>query len=80
MAFKNEHDAGYLSEPIFGRFGSHVGVENGQTRSSIGIKDEHEAKAKIFQKHHEFTVKMASRRDRTSIKNRSKSHLKAVLS
>ena len=29
MAFKNEHDAGYLSEPIFGRFGSHLGVENG---------------------------------------------------
>ena len=29
MAFKNEHDAGYLFEPIFGRFGSHLGVENG---------------------------------------------------
>ena len=28
MAFKNEHDAGYLSEPIFGRFRGDFGVQN----------------------------------------------------
>ena len=33
MAFKNEHDAGYLSEPIFGRFGGDLGVQN---RPKIG--------------------------------------------
>ena len=33
MAFKNEHDAGYLSESIFGRFGGDLGVQN---RPKIG--------------------------------------------
>ena len=33
MAFKNEHDAGYLSEPIFGRFWSDFGIQN---RPKIG--------------------------------------------
>ena len=33
MAFKNEHDAGYLSEPIFGRFRGDLGVQN---RPKIG--------------------------------------------
>ena len=33
MAFKNEHDAGYLSEPIFGRFWDDFGVQN---RPKIG--------------------------------------------
>ena len=33
MAFKNEHDAGYLSEPIFGRFWDDFGVQN---RAKIG--------------------------------------------
>ena len=28
MAFKNEHDAGYLSEPIFGQFWDDFGVQN----------------------------------------------------
>ena len=28
MAFKNEHDAGYLSESIFGRFGGDLGIQN----------------------------------------------------
>ena len=33
MAFKNEHDAGYLSEPIFGRFWDDFGLQN---RPKIG--------------------------------------------
>ena len=33
MAFKNEHDAGYLSEPIFGRFWGDFEVQN---RPKIG--------------------------------------------
>ena len=33
MAFKNEHDHGYLSEPIFGRFWDDFGVQN---RPKIG--------------------------------------------
>ena len=33
MAFKTEHDAGYLSEPIFGRFWSDFGIQN---RPKIG--------------------------------------------
>ena len=37
MAFKNEHDAGYLSEPIFGRFGSHLGVENGAKIGPLSV-------------------------------------------
>ena len=28
MAFKTEHDAGYLSEPLFGRFWSDFGIQN----------------------------------------------------
>ena len=71
IPFRTDFDP--ILEPSGGRKWS-------QNRSAIGIKNDHEAKAKIFQKHCVFTVKMASRKDRKSIKNRSKSYLKTVWS
>ena len=84
MAFKNEHDAGYLSEPIFGRFGSHLGSRKwSQNRSFIGLKSDHDIKTRVFvltNKHQWFLHIFGHRGVRKSIKNRSNSCLKAVLS
>ena len=49
MACKNEHDAGYLSEPIFGRFGERFwGPKSSQNRSRIGLKSDADIKTRIL--------------------------------
>ena len=45
MAFKNEHDAGYLSEPIFGRFWDDFGLQN---RPKIGPESVSRRKKQII--------------------------------